>query len=280
MTPERPRRQLRRVLGWPLALGAGATGFLIWTLQAVSGALERRAPIPSADSSLFEALGFWLKASWFSLPMVLSVLFLALSVGALLSGLVIFGPHAVGTLFRRLHELGGAVPAVLLLMLWRLGSKEPTNVWFVLLLSGAFAIEIAQLLAETGREVVRAQVRRTGHKSLRERWNHFIKGAVSELHWQLANQAALVASSVFGLDAALAFVGLGLDGAPTWGRVIGEVARGWRVAPTLAVLSLASAFGTVVGAYRLVAFDRNRTRTSPEAEANRSQPIESGAARD
>lgn len=243
-----------RVLGGPLALALGTLGFLTWTLQAASGVLGRRSITPDAGGPLLDALGHWLYAGFISLPMVASVLFLSLSLGGLLSGLVIFGPYAVGTLFRRLHELGGAVPALLLLMLWRLGAKEATNVWFVLLLSGAFAIEIAQLLAETGWRLVRA----TRGLGWRARWNHFLAGSLQELHTQLASQAALVASAVFGLDAALAFVGLGLDGPPTWGSIIGELARGWRIAPTLALLTLASAFGTVVGAYRLIAFERRK----------------------
>lgn len=260
MNAERARTRLERVRGWPLALGAGTLGFSIWSLQAGSGALEGRAPTPGGDATLWVALGHWLHAAWFSLPMVLAVLFLSLSLGALLSGTVIFGPPAVGMVFRRLHELGGAVPTVLVLMLWRLGASPATSVGFVLIVSAMFAIEIAQMLADTGRRLERAEARPSRGRNWRARWDHFLTTSVYELRTQLTNQAALVASAVFGLDAALAFVGLGLEGAPTWGRILGDHARGWAIAPSLFILSLLGVLGTVVAAYRLIAADRGGAR--------------------
>jgi hypothetical protein len=64
MAIERFRFPSERALGWPLALGAGTLGFLIWTLQAGTGALDSHATTPNADASLWEALGYWLHAGW------------------------------------------------------------------------------------------------------------------------------------------------------------------------------------------------------------------------
>jgi ABC-type dipeptide/oligopeptide/nickel transport system permease subunit len=244
------RAGLSALSGWPLALGAGVVGFLIWSLQTATGAASNQLATPGSSESLGAALVFWVHSGWYALPIVFAVLFASLVTGAALSGLVVFGPSPFGTLLARLNELGGAVPAVLVLMLWRVGGDTATRVGFVVLLSGLFAIEIAQLLSETGRRIERTTL--APDSTVAPRWRDLLQHSVHELRAQLATQAALVSSAVFGLDAALSFVGLGLDGMPTWGVVIGEAARSEDVATSVVALSLVGSLATVIGAHQLL----------------------------
>lgn len=246
------RRRLGVLSGWPVALGAGVVGSALWLAQAAQSSPVAAPVFPSPDASLGAALGFWLHSSAHSLPLVLAVLFASLVAGATLAGLAVFGPAAFSTLLTRLNELGGAVPAVLVLMLWRTGGASATRVGFVVILSGLFAVEVAQLLSETGKRVERKALDRGGPGLLPRR--ALLEHAIHELRAQLATRAALVSSAVFGLDAGLSFVGLGLDGVGTWGAVIGAAAGSERVHGAVVALSLASSVATVVFAYRLLSW--------------------------
>jgi ABC-type dipeptide/oligopeptide/nickel transport system permease subunit len=193
--------------------------------------------------------------------MVLSVLFLSLTLGAALAGLAIFQPRPFATLLRRLHELAGAVPALLLLMLWRMGDAQASLLGFVIVLSAPCAVEIARLLADTGQRLHPEMTTQGG--PVRERWRRLLQNSVGQLRSQLATHAALVSSAAFGLDAALSFVDLGLSGAPSWGQIVGRAARAGNVAPASVALSLLGIFVTVACAHRLVA----ATRTTHPGEA-------------
>lgn len=263
-------RRFGSLLGWPLALGAGFSGLLIWLLQTLSGAAAGSLPAPGRGASFAAALGFWLHSGWYALPVVLSVLFLSLAAAALLSGLVLFGPQPFETVLRRLHELGAAIPPLLLLMLWQLAENEPSRIGFIAAISSVFAVEIAQLLAERGRKLERSYVDRP--EAVGARWQRFLKDSLVELRAQLATQAALVASAVFTLDAALSFFGLGVRGMPTWSSLIGTAARVGNVSATAVVLAFAGCFATVLGAYRLLSLepdDAPPSRASSPPEAGR-----------
>jgi ABC-type dipeptide/oligopeptide/nickel transport system permease subunit len=251
------KRRSGSLLGWPLALGAGCSGFVVWLLQTVTGAALGTLEAPNREASFGAAFGFFLHAGAYALPVVLAVLFLSLVAGAALSGIVLFGPQPFEAVLRRLHELGAAIPPLLLLMLWRIAEPNPSRIGFIAALSCVFAVEIAQLLAETGRRLERTYDDRG--EAVGARWQRFLTNSVVELRSQLATQAALVAGAVFALDAALSFIGLGVRGMPTWGSLIGAAAQLGNVAPSAVVLALGGCFATVIGAYRLLSIQSNDT---------------------
>lgn len=250
------RERLRGLFGWPLALGAGLLGFLVVLFQTAAGAFLDKAPVPTALETVQGTLAFWFRAGLHSLPIVLAVLFLSLTLGVLLSALAIFVPSPFSTSLQRLHELGGAVPVLLLVMLWRLGDVQPSTLGFVLLVSSLSAVEIARMLADTGRRMQLGHLTSRNHRQRRTRWEQFARHSMHELRAQLATRAALVASVTFGLDAALGFIGLDLLGSPTWSNTLGLAATSKDVSPLLTCLCLGSVLLTVLGAYRLVAAGR------------------------
>jgi ABC-type dipeptide/oligopeptide/nickel transport system permease subunit len=246
MVEPEERRQRRDDL---IALGLGALGFLALLLQA-TGDAPASSPLPAPSASLGTALQSWLWASFYALPMVASLLLLSVTVGVALAALSVYGPSLCEAVLRRAQELGGALPSLLILMLWRVGSDTPSILVFVLLLGALNGIELARLLSDSGRRMQISALTLDAERRDRADFRGFLRRARQQIHAQVAVQTALVTASMFGLDAALSFLDLGFHSVPTWGGLVGTAARTHAVAPVAVVLATLSMAATVLLIYR------------------------------
>lgn len=252
--PEELRQRRQDVI----ALCLGAVGFVALLLQSAGGA-HASSPPPSS-ATLGAALQSWLWASFYALPMVASLLLLSVTVGVALAALSIYGPSLFETVLRRAQELGGALPSLLILMLWRVGSDKPSILVFVLLLGALNGIELARLLSDSGRRMQLSALTLEAERRDRADFRGFLRRARQQIHAQVAVQTALVTASMFGLDAALSFLDLGFHSVPTWGGLVGAAARTHAVAPVTVILTTLSMAATVLIIYR--GLDRSGASTA------------------
>lgn len=154
------------------------------------------------------------------------VLTVALSLGVTLGGLAGLGPPVFRSLLRRLVELSGALPTVLLVIVAQsIGSIAPW-VGTALVISATRSVEVARIVCVRS-DQLRADdfvlaARATGKPLLRtlrtELVPHVMPAALVS--------AAFAVATVVSVEAAVTYLGLGSAGArATWGGWLGEAAR-------------------------------------------------------
>jgi peptide/nickel transport system permease protein len=157
---------------------------------------------------------------------VFSVLSISLIAGSFAGAVVAYGPKLFAGALGRLVELSGALPSLIIVGLWRIREAEPSIGGFIAVLAALKTIETARLISsETDRLSAQGFViaaRALGATKRRIFTVHVLPHLMSSL----AVSSAFTAAAVIGLEAALSFVGLGLQGSGSWGALLGEVALG------------------------------------------------------
>lgn len=218
--------------GWGNGGGASTGGPLPFSLSAM--------PIAASSS----ALGEWIWATRQTLATTLVVIALALPVGTALGSLAALQPRLFAGVLTRAVEFTGALPSLIVIGLWCVGSKSPTLLGFALIVAALRCVQTARVTLAQGRQAL-AQDFTLASWALGAGYGHVFRWHVwPGLLPVLAVEAAATATYVIVIEAALGFVGLGPKGQPSWGALLGrahEQSSGalWPAAFVIAATTLA-----------------------------------------
>jgi peptide/nickel transport system permease protein len=197
---------------WILALGWGASsgGVLPFSLNA--------APAAASGS----ALGEWIWATRQTLATTLVVIAVALPVGTVLGSLAALQPRIFASVLTRAVEFTGALPSLIVIGLWCVGSKAPTLLGFALVVAALRSVQTARVALAQGRQAL-AQDFTVASWALGANLGHVFRWHVwPGLLPVLGVEAAATATYVIVIEAALGFVGLGPQGQSSWGALLGR----------------------------------------------------------
>jgi len=204
-----------------------------------------------------------------------AVLGFALLLGVAFGLIAGAGPRTADFLLTRSVELSSVLPALVLLALIRVGQQLPAIPSFVLVVGTLHAVRIARLVRgevlslHTEPFVVAATA--LGASRARVLLRHVLPHAAGPV----LITAAFAAASVVALQAALGFVGLGLDEqTPSWGALLGQAgarteARIWLL-PALGIALTTAALYVVASAVEDAQKPRRRRALQAQAAARRA----------
>ena len=205
----RPTRDWERVSALAVLLG--------WcTIAACAGWLAPR---------LGPDLGAWLVATRSVLIQVVLVVLLSLPGGTLLGVAAALGPRVLQGALTRAVELTGALPSLIVVGLWRVGSSSATTLGFILVVALLKAIEVARLIAEQTAIEQRRQHVTAAHALGNRPGRIFRVHILPRLFPPLIIETGSVAAYTVGLEAAASFIGLGPEHLTSWGTILGRAAR-------------------------------------------------------
>ncbi len=198
----------------------------------------------------------WLLATRVVLLQVVSVVLLSLPVGALLGVTSALGPKPLDSALMRAVELAGALPGLIIVGLWRVGSDSPTMPGFIAIVSVLKAIEVARLVSEhTTAERQREHV--AAARALGTRPGRIFRVHVlPRLYPPLVIEAGTIAAYTVGLEAAASFINLGPRDVTTWGSLLGQAARGGDIPDSLVWACLFSLTATTLALHALASRPR------------------------
>jgi peptide/nickel transport system permease protein len=235
---------------WPLR-GSWEFTLAVATLLVFVFAAVGASPLSRLFSNSPE-LGQWLVATRQIVIAVAAVVSLALPAGCVLGGFAALGPRVVRGLLTRSVELSGALPSLILLGLWRLGTDSPTLASFVTILILLKSVLTARLVAEQTGAVTR-QGYVLAARALGSTKRHIFRVFVlPQLLPSLAVNAGTTAAYVVGLEGALSFVGLGPENVVSWGTLLGRAASGGPESSALVGACLASLVLSTLALYAVV----------------------------
>jgi peptide/nickel transport system permease protein len=254
----------------------GVLGLLVFValvgrwLGAGVDAAHIQAQLPQAGAA--ELFGWWALATQNTVLVVASSTLIASVVGGALGASGVYGDSGMLGVSLRLVEFLGAVPAIILVGILRLGDPTGGVLGLLTTLSLLRTLEVAQL--------VRAQVLHTlpcdyveASRALgaSRRWQLRVH-VLPRLAQPLALNLLLGASTLVGLEAALSFTGLGLPSrVPSWGGGLAALARG-SASPAAYICVVASIGATCAALYGLAAVLERRQRRVPGFAARQARP--------
>jgi peptide/nickel transport system permease protein len=220
------------------AAGVGTSGFFASGLAAQ---LDSQNPLTTP-------LAEWLWATRQTVALGLVTLALGLPLGGLIGTLAGTQPRLFGIALTRAVELTGALPGLILVGLWCVGSRTPTLFGFGAMLAAIRSVGTARLVAEHVRQTL-VQDFALAARALGATPSHVLSWHIwPTLRPLLLLEASATAVYALGIDAALGFVGLAPTGLSTWGALLDRsahpgaattlLALGCIVAATLALNTL------------------------------------------
>jgi ABC-type dipeptide/oligopeptide/nickel transport system permease subunit len=239
-------------------------------LGAGVDAAHIQAQLPQAGAA--QLFGWWALATQNTVLLVALATLLASVFGGALGASGVYGDSGLLGVSLRLVEFLGAVPALILLGILRLGDPTGGVLGLLATLSVLRTLEVAQL--------VRAQVLHTLPSDFVEasralgasrRWQLRIH-VLPRLVQPVSINLLLGASSLVGLEAALSFTGLGFPrSVPSWGGGLAALARAG-ASPAAFACVVASIGVTCAALYGLAAVLERRQRRAPGFGARRAPP--------
>jgi peptide/nickel transport system permease protein len=197
---------------WLIALVWGATGVGLLPFELGS------APSSALSSTLVQ----WLWATRQTVAATSIVILVALPVGAMLGTLAALQPRVFASVLTRAVEFTGALPSLIVLGLWCVGSKSPTMTGFALVVAALRSVQTARVTSEHVRQALAQDfslaARALGAGSRHLFWWHVWPSLVPVL----IVEAAATASYVIVIEASLGFVGLGPEAQLSWGALLGH----------------------------------------------------------
>lgn len=244
----KPRASITGI-GWPTCVASSV--LCGWLCFALGGEWWLgRLPIAFDESGLALRLlrassaqdlwAWWLYSSRKVLFLVGGVLLLSVPLGALLGALAAFAAPVYRATLARLVELSGALPALILLGLWRLAQDDPSYLGMIAVLGALTLVQIAHLVTQRTQTLRQRDHLESARALGATPWHLFAVYILPQLRSTLTIAGAFGAAWVIVLEAALTFVGLGVPNAQTWGSVLGDVVRlrSWSPAAVLALFSI------------------------------------------
>lgn len=255
MTVRRAARGLAFGLLGLLLLVAAFGGWL--GPDAAHGSVLRleRASIPGL-------LRWWAAATQNTLGIVLAATLVSTALGGLLGASSVYGENGAGGLCLRLVEFLGAVPALILVGILRLADPSGGVLGLVATLTLLRTLEVAQLVRAHVLMLLPSDfVEASRALGASRRWQLRVH-VLPRLAQPLAINLLLGASTLVGLEAALALTGLGLPGhVPSWGGGLAALVGAGRGGPL--ALVIASIGSTCAALYGLAISLERRQRRSP-----------------
>ena len=241
------------VLGLPLLVAAAGR----W-LGAGAGASQARLPHASAA----ELWSWWAVATQNTVGIVAGATLVAALLGGTLGASSVYGESGLGGLLLRLLEFVGAVPALILVGILRLADPSGGVLGLIASLTVLRTLEVAELVRSQVLQVLPSDfVEASRALGASRRWQLRVH-VLPRLLQPLAINLLLGASSLVGLEAALALTGLGLPSrVPSWGGGLAAVARGADgAALACVVLTIGAACAALYGLATLL---ERRQRRAP-----------------
>jgi ABC-type dipeptide/oligopeptide/nickel transport system permease subunit len=258
-----PSSTVRR-LARGLALAVLAVLLLVallgrWLAAGVDTALAQRH-LPHASSA--ELLSWWAVATQNTVAVVAGATLVATLVGGALGASSVYGESGLGGLASSLLEFLGAVPALILVGILRLGDPSGGVIGLVASLTVLRTLEVAQLVRTQVLQVLPSDfVEASRALGASRRWQLRVH-VLPRLLQPLAINLLLGASMLVGLEAALALTGLGLPNrVPSWGGGLAALASGTSASALSCVtLTIGSACAALYGLATLL---ERRQRRAP-----------------
>lgn len=219
-------------------------------------------------ASVAELLAWWCVATQNTVAVVLAATLMGAVLGVLLGASSVYGESGVGGLALRMVEFLGAVPALILAGVLRLGDPSGGVLGLLASLALLRTLEVAQLVRAQVLLIMPSDfVEASRALGASRRWQLRIH-VLPRLTQPLAVNLLLGAATLVGLEAALGLAGLGLpSGTPSWGGglALTGAGTGARVAGSGAAVALvvASIGSTCAACYGLALSLERRQRRAP-----------------
>ncbi|HTV18973.1 MAG TPA: ABC transporter permease subunit [Polyangiaceae bacterium] len=263
------RRAARGIALAQLSVLLAAAVFGRWIAFGADAAeLQRRLPAASAT----ELLSWWAIATQSTAGIVLGASLVAAILGVALGASSVYGDNGAGGLVLRLVEFLGAVPALILAGILRLGDPSGGVLGLFASLALLRTLEVAQLVRAHVLLIIPSDfVEASRALGASRRWQ-LRSHVLPRLAQPLAVNLLLGAATLVGLEAALGFVGLGLPSTiPSWGGGLAALASGGRFAAVACVS--ASIGATCAALYGLAISLERRQRRAPGYAARGVEPL-------
>jgi ABC-type dipeptide/oligopeptide/nickel transport system permease subunit len=213
-------------------------------------------------ASRAELFAWWALATQHSVGLVLGATVVASLLGGALGAFRVYGDSSFGGLLSGALEFLGAVPALILVGILRLADPSGGTLGLFVSLSVLRTLEVAQLIRAHVLHILPSDfVEASRALGASRRWQLRVH-VWPRLLQPLATNLLLGASTLVGLEAALAFTGLGLPSrTPSWGGGLAALVRGGDGAAL--ALVIASIGSTCASLYGLAALLERRQRRAP-----------------
>ena len=212
-----------------------AADWAVWPLvRASSTAPSAAGPLAPAsaahplgtDSDGVDVLARSLHGARSAVLAAVAVVVFAVVFGVAGGALAGIGPRAADALLARAVEVTGALPTVILIALVHAIRGSPSLGAFVVVVGVLRSVEVARLvrgevLRVGGQDFVLA-ARALGAAPRRVLTTHVLPHILGPVFVS----AAFAAATVVALEAAVAFVGLGVSQSPSWGALLAQAGRG------------------------------------------------------
>jgi peptide/nickel transport system permease protein len=216
--------------------------------------------LPNAGGA--EVFAWWAVATQNTVALVLVATLVATLLGSALGASAVYGDSGLGGLLLRVIEFLGAVPALILVGILRIADPSGGVLGLFATLSVLRTLEVAQLVRAQVLHILPSDfVEASRVLGASRRWQ-FRVHIWPRLLQPLSINLLIGASTLVGLEAALAFVGLGLPSrTPSWGGGLAALSRGGNGGALAAVI--VSAGSTCAALYALAALLERRQRRAP-----------------